>query len=95
LAPSNERPALTTQHRQLARSDGAVTVRGGKLPAPSGPNSVPTAAAILDQTFHARRLYSSGDHGHRRTSQRSTHEHHTGLDIRSWLWTTFRSPGAP
>ena len=31
--------------------------------------------------------YSHGDRGHRRTGQRSTHEHHIGIHIRSWLWT--------
>ena len=69
---------------------------GPREPTPSGPNSVPTAAASPVHPFPPpKRLYLCGGRRHGRTGQRSTHEHQAGMHIRHWSWTTSRSPDAP
>jgi hypothetical protein len=99
-APSGARPVLTVGvHRRPAlRAGGRCTaVPRGQMPAPSGPNSVPTAGSgSPDDAFHAPRgSTSAAATAAAELVSVPPMSNHAGMRIRPWLWTVSRPPGAP
>ena len=99
--PSDERPVLTVRAPCARRATVAQTIRGQRQPLPQDPTAClrrrPNSSirSTPGRALGPPGSYSDGECVHRRTGQRSTHEHHAGMHIRPWLWTALRLPGAP